>query len=515
MMAVSRNKIVIDGNSLTIDQVVEVARNYAQVEVSTSAIDAMIKSRKIVEDIVNNRKIVYGVTTGFGKLRNKFIDPEKGNMLQENLVKSHSCGVGNYVDKEIIRAVMLIRANTLAKGFSGIRPEIINLLISMINKDIIPLVPEKGSVGASGDLVPLAHIALALMGSNKVIYKGKETSADKALETEGLKPMKPTYKEGIALINGTAFMMGYATLAYYDAKNLAKYADMAAALSLEALLGTSAAFNQKIMSARPIPGQIETAENILKLVAESKLVNSKKNKVQDAYSIRCVPQIHAPVKDTLKFVKKILDIELNSATDNPLIFHDGSVISGGNFHGEPISAAMDYLAIAMTILGNVSERRIARLIDDTANEGLPLFLIDKEKVGLNSGYMIPQYVAAALASENKVLAHPASVDSIPTSANFEDFVSMGPIAARKAYEIIKNTRRIIAIELLLGCQAIDFRGGSDMLGIGTKVIYDTIRKEVPMLRDDRILMHDILKVETLLKTSDLIRRVENIVGELK
>lgn len=504
----------IDGQTLTIEDVISVARHHMKVKLSASSYSQMKKSRAIVENAMKSKKIVYGVTTGFGKLRNKFISADTGKKLQENLIKSHAFGVGDIVEDDIVRAIMLIRANTLAKGFSGIRPEVVERILFYLNEEIIPLIPEKGSVGASGDLVPLAHLALSLTGSGKVRYRGKIKDVSTVLDELKKNPIKLTYKEGLALINGTAFMMGYASLAYYDAVLISKYADIAAALSLEALLANSNAFDEKLMNVRPIAGQIATADNIRKLIKDSKLINSKIDKVQDAYSLRCIPQVHAPVKDTLNFVKRILTVELNSANDNPLIFPEGSIISGGNFHGEPIAVAMDYLSIAMNIIGNISERRIARLIDDTANEGLPIFLIDNKKAGLNSGYMIPQYVAAALVSENKILAHPASVDSIPTSANFEDFVSMGSIAARKCYEIVKNTRKIIAIELLLASQAIDFRG-HEKLGIGTKIAYQAVRDIVPKLVEDRIGYEDLNKVESLIKDNFLLKRIEEKIGCIK
>jgi len=510
----------IDGEKLTIEDIVAVARNNEKVMIPKEVKKKVAKCRQILEELVKKKKIVYGVTTGFGALGSQIIPLEDIRELQSNLIRSHSAGVGEPLDKDVTRALMLLRANTLAKGNSGVRIETLETLVQMINKRVHPIIPEKGSVGASGDLAPLSHMTLVMIGEGEAEYNGKRISGKQAMKLAGIKPIELDFKEGIALNNGTQMMVAIGALALYDSKILIKTAEIAAAMSLEALNGISDAFDERIHQVRPHSGQITIARNIRHLISGSKNVKASNDMLkekmdrppQDPYSLRCIPQVLGTVMDAVAYVRKVIETEINSATDNPLIFSEAKeCLSGGNFHGQPISAAMDFLSIALATLGNMSERRISRLVDENLSQGLPAFLIHKDmKKGVHSGFMTAQYTAAALASENKTLAHPASVDSIPTSANFEDFVSMGSIAARKAVEILRNVEHIIAIELLCAAQGIDFRG-PDKLGMGTKVAYSFLRKYVPMLKEDRILSNDIKTVVELIRSGQLTNTVEGII----
>jgi histidine ammonia-lyase len=514
-------KVFIDGENLSIKDVVAVARDHVEVEIPQKVKRKVQRCRQILEDIIKEKKVVYGVTTGFGALGSIVIPSERIKELQINLIRSHSAGIGKALNKEVTRALMLLRANTLAKGNSGIRLETLETLVQMINNGVHPVIPEKGSVGASGDLAPLSHMTLVLIGEGEAEYKGEKINGKEAMRKAGIHPVELDSKEGIALNNGTQMMTAIAVLALHDAERLVTTAEIAASLSLEALSGISDAFDERIHQARPHPGQIASARNIKSLISGSKIIKSSseviiKNEArppQDPYSLRCTPQVLGAARNILSSVKKIVEIEINSATDNPLIFaEDRECLSGGNFHGQPISVAMDMLGIALTIIGNISERRIARLIDENLNQGLPAFLIPKETIkGIHSGFMTAQYTAAALASENKTLAHPASVDSIPTSANFEDFVSMGPIAARKATEILRNLEHIVAIELLCAVQGVDFRG-PDKLGKGTRAAYSLIREKVPMLKEDRVLTRDIKNIVELTRSRELLGIVDKIVA---
>ncbi|MEM3700705.1 MAG: histidine ammonia-lyase [Candidatus Bathyarchaeia archaeon] len=496
------HEVHVDGETLTIEDVVKVARENAKVVILEKVKEKVKRSREVLEKLVKEGQIIYGVNTGFGALSNKIITPEENRKLQTNLIRSHSTCVGKNLSTEIVRALMLLRANTLAKGYSGIRLETLETIVEMLNKRVHPIIPAKGSVGASGDLAPLSHMSLVLIGEGKAEYKGKTMNGKEAMEKANIKPIQLEFKEGIALNNGTQLMTAIAALTVYDAENLIKTAETAAALSLEALNGVSDAFHEKIHKVRPHNGQAITAKNIREMIIGSQLVQTGKEAFErlkhphDPYSLRCIPQILGAARDATAYARRVVEIEINSATDNPLIFPEEELcLSGGNFHGQPISLAMDILGIALTIIGNLSERRTARLLDEKLNNGLPAFLIPPEaKTGLNSGLMTLQYTAAALASENKVLAHPACVDSIPTSANFEDFVSMGTTAAQKAMQILENTEYIIAIELLCAVQAIDLRG-PEKLGKETKKAYSAIRKMVPMLKEDRVLSEDIEKIK--------------------
>jgi len=513
-------KVFIDGENLTIEDVVAVARDGAEVEIPKNVREKVKKCRQFLEEVVREKRVVYGVTTGFGPLATVIIPPENVKKLQSNLIRSHSAGVGRPLPKDVTRALMLLRANTLAKGNSGIRLTTLETLVQMINMGVHPAIPEKGSVGASGDLAPLSHMALVMMGEGEAEYQGKKMSGKEAMEKAGITPVKLDSKEGLALINGTQLMTAIGTLALYDAERLIKIAEIAACMSLEALSGIFDAFDERIHQVRPHPGQITSARNVRLLTAGSKMMQtgsrvmrkSETRSPQDPYSLRCIPQVLGAARDAISYVKRVIETEINSATDNPLIFvKDKEFLSGGNFLGQPISVAMDLLSIALTIIGNMSERRIARLIDENLNLGLPAFLIHKEaERGIHSGFMSTQITAAALASENKALAHPASVDSIPTSANFEDFVSMGSIAARKAMEILRNVEHILAIELLCAAQGIDFRG-PDKLGEGTKAAYLLVRKRVSILKKDRVMSTDMEAVTELIRSQELVNAIEEAV----
>ncbi len=510
--------IVIDGENLTIADIVNVARNKAKVMLSSKAKEKILQSRKVLEQLIKEKRTIYGVTTGFGAFGNVNIRAESIRELQLNLIRSHSAGVGKPANTETVRAMMLLRANTLAKGYSGIRLETLQTLIGMLNKSVHPVVPEQGSVGASGDLAPLAHMTLTLIGEGEAEYQGETLPSKKALAKAGITPVKLEAKEGVGFINGTQFMTAIAALTVYDAQTLLASAEAAAALSLEALRGIADAFDQKIHAVRPHQGQTATARNIRSLIAGSKNILTGEKAAQaklypqDAYSLRCIPQVLGCVHDAINYVKSVVEVEANSATDNPLVFsEDKTCLSGGNFHGQPISLAMDFLASALATIGNMSERRTARLIDPNSSRGLPAFLVsDEAKRGVESGFMALQYTAAALASENKALAHPASVDSVPTSANFEDFVSMGPIAARKAEAILRNTERIVAIELLCAAQGADLRG-AEKLGTGTKAVHTLIRKRVPMLEKDRPLTRDVEKIVSMIQKGQLVKTVKPFV----
>lgn len=502
----------LDGDSLTIDEVMAVARYGKKVAIANASLKKVETSRNLVENLIQQGKVVYGVTTGFGKFSTVKINSDELEELQENLVISHAVGVGDSLSEEIIRAIMLLRANALAKGYSGIRPQVVGTLVEMLNKGVHPVIPEKGSLGASGDLAPLAHMALVLLGRGEAYYQGVRMSGRMAMEKAGIPVVKLKAKEGLALINGTQVMTAIGALAFYDASNLVKTADITAAMTFEALEGVISAYDPKINKVRPHSGQGQAAANLRKLLEGSEIVaNATHSRVQDAYALRCVPQVHGAARDALEYVKKVLETEINSATDNPLIFpEEGEIISGGNFHGQPVALAMDFLGIAVAEMANIAERRIERLVNPALSYGLPAFLTTKG--GLNSGFMITQYVAASLVSENKILASPASVDSIPSSANQEDHVSMGTIAARKALGIIENTRDVLAIELLCAAQAIDLRGGEP--APGTRAAYDMVRQEVEFLERDRELRLDMAKTQELIKKGLVLQAAEKTIGPL-
>lgn len=506
--------IILDGEHLTLEQVLEVAEGKAKVKISPSVKKRMERSRHFIEKALRQGEKIYGVTTGFGLLSDQVIDLSQIEDLQRNLIRSHSVGVGPLFDEVTTRAIMLLRANVLAMGYSGVRVDVVKRLVEMINNGVHPLIPEQGSVGASGDLAPLAHLTSVLIGEGEAVFQGKVMAGRKAMEKAGLRVLTLKAKEGLALVNGTQVMTAVGLLALLRAERLCKVADVVGACTLDALKGSLSAFDADIQRVRPFPGQIAVSENFRKIGKKSKIAESHKfcSKIQDAYSLRCIPQVHGAVRDAMAYVRKILEVEVNSSTDNPLIFAEkGKILNGGNFHGEPVAFALDLLGIVIAELGGISERRIEKLINP-ALSGLPAFLTSEG--GLHSGLMMVQVSAAALASENKVLAHPASVDSIPTSADKEDHVSMGTIAARKARDIVNNVEQILAMELLCATQGLEF-----LLplrpGIGIKEAYEVVRRKVPPIKGDRRFSEDIKNIDLLIKSGELLNRVDKAAGGLK
>lgn len=506
--------IILDGESLTIEQVIAVAFGQPgkpSVSLSDVAKARVNRAADAVQKLLDDNVIAYGITTGFGAFKDKVIPPDQVELLQHNILVSHAVGVGDPFDLPTTRAIMLIRANTLARGYSGIRLKTLQLLLDMLNAGVYPVIPEKGSLGASGDLAPLAHMSLPLIGKGEAIYDGERLDGAEAMRRAGLHPITLAAKEGLALTNGTAVMSAIGVLETVRAERISATADIAGCLSLEALNGTERAFDERLHRLRPFPRQIECAANLRRIVAGSDFTRPDESaNVQDAYTLRCIPQVHGASRDAIAYARWVFEIELNAVTDNPLIFIDDEdddieVISGGNFHGEPLAIAMDYLGIAMSELGNISERRIMRLIDEASNtHTLPAFLT--KEGGLNSGFMIAQYTAAALATESKVLSHPASVDTIPTSANVEDHVSMGVTAALKCRRINANVETILAIELMAAAQGVDFRREvvpDGHLGAGTQPVYDLIRQHVPFIERDTVLYPYIEQMRHLVLTGQI------------
>lgn len=535
MKPTSNERIAIDGTSLTLETLVKISRtNGASAQISEEAKAKMKKSRDWVDQVqLTGEPVVYGVNTGFGSKATVSINKDRLKELQRNLIMSHAAGTGDPLPIDAVRAAMLLRANTLARGYSGIRIEVVETLLKMLEKNVIPWIPEQGSLGASGDLAPLAHLALVIAkipekeaaddiaGKAYFMHPDKNewqlVSARQAMRAAGIPQIELEAKEGLALNNGTQISTALLALATYDAIQLAKQADIAMAMSLEALLGISSAFDPEIHKLRPHAGQLSTAENIRRLTEGSKLIDRHPEKVQDAYSVRCYPQVMGGVRDSLRYIQQILDVEMNSTNDNPIIIpeypDENKAIAGGNFHAQPIAFAADFLSIVLCEIGSIAERRIYRLSDKNLNEGLPSFLVDNS--GLESGLMIAQYTAASLVSENKSLAHPASIDSIPTCENQEDHVSMAPIAARKARQILENVRKIVAIEFLFSAQALDFRlrefGNKDsvdkILGQGTAAAYKMIREHVEFLEQDRPLYSDIDRLINLIEQEKILETI--------
>lgn len=505
--------IQITGKNLTVRNSIETVLGNHTISLAKSAERKILASRRLVEKWISDDKAIYGITTGFGEFKDVKISQKDIEKLQRNLILSHAAGVGKYIPDFIVRLMLLFRINSLASGHSGVRLELISHLIKLFNSGIIPLIPSQGSVGSSGDLAPLSHLALTAIGEGNCKLDGEIIESKKALALKKLKPIKLSAKEGLAMINGTQMMSAYLCKSVYDAEYLSKSADVAGSLSLDAMRGTSKAFSDKLQKVRPHKGQIASATNLRNLLKGSEIMKSHKDcgKVQDAYSLRCMPQVHGAVKDTLEHCKKVLEIEINSATDNPLIFPEsGEHIEGGNFHGEPMAFIADFLAIAISELGNISERRTARLVDGSLS-GLPRFLTDNG--GLNSGLMIVQYTAASLVSENKVLSHPGSVDSIPTSANQEDHNSMGSISAKKAFDVINNVKKIIAIEFLCATQGIDYLRPLKS-GKGSEEAYSYIRKRIAHISEDVITSDLILKMSEIIFDKDFIETIEKKTGKL-
>jgi histidine ammonia-lyase len=499
--------VSVTGNDLSLEQFFSVVFEFAPVRLHPAAQSRMKQSRAVVQGFAEGDSAVYGVNTGFGKLSDSHIGSENIEQLQLNLVRSHACGVGEPLSEAETRGMMLCRANVLAKGYSGVRPELAQLLLEMLNRRIHPVIPSQGSVGASGDLAPLAHLALVLIGEGEARCDGKVVSGRAALRKQDLQPLRLEPKEGISLLNGTQGMLSLGAIALFSAENLIDTADVALALSLDALKGTPTAFDARIQRLRPFPGQALTASHLRRLNAGSQIRRSHLHcaKVQDAYSLRCAPQVHGAIRDTLAFACRTFAIELNAATDNPLVFaEDREVLSGGNFHGQPLALALDFMGIALTELANISERRIERLINPEYGD-LPPFLTSEP--GLNSGFMMVQVAAAALTSECKVWAHPASVDSIPTSGNKEDHVSMGMGAALKLKRILENVTHVLAIELLCATQGIDFLAPLKP-GRGAQKAVELIRSVSPRLEQDRSLSPDIQRVCDLIRQ----RRFAKILG---
>ena len=488
------DKILIDGESLTVDEAYAVAVDRIRVELDPRARARMLRTRAVVDDIVARNAVVYGVTTGFGKLSEVAIPPDKLADLQVNLVRSHAAGVGDRMPEREVRAMMLLRANVIGKGYSGARPELVDLILQMLNADVYPPIPEQGSVGASGDLAPLAHLALSLIGEGNLIKGDAEGPAAKVLAGIGAKPVVLAPKEGITLINGTQAHTAVALIAVVEARALWRTAHVAGAMSLEALLGTPDAFDARIHEARGQKGQARSAALLRDLLADSEVRESHRYgdpRVQDPYSLRCMPQVHGPVLDALDWIDDAVSRELNAATDNPLVFENGETLSGGNFHGLTVAMALDFLAIVLTHLATMAERRIDRLVHPDLNQGLPPFLTPD--AGVNSGFMMAQVTAAALASECKVLSHPASVDTIPTDGSKEDVVPMAMGAAWKARRVLRNLKNILAIELMCGAQGIDFRAPLRP-GRGVRTAHERVRDIVPRLERDRVLSPDIAAI---------------------
>ncbi len=508
-----KQRLVLAGNSLNPEMLEKIALEPAVISLSPQALVRINSGRKVVEKIIKQNRTVYGITTGFGKFAEIRISLNEIDQLQENLIKSHATGVGQLFEPYQVRAVMLLQANQLAQGASGVRPVVVQQLLGLLNRDIIPLVPRQGSVGASGDLSPMAHIGLVMIGRGRAFYKGRIVSGAAALKKAGMKPLVLKAKEGLAITNGTEVMTAVGILNLLEAERLCKISDIAGAMSLEALRGTDKAFDPRIHALRPHSGQKESAENLRRLLAGSQIRRSHKDcqRVQDSYSLRCMPQVHGATKTALMHVRQVLETELNSVTDNPLVFvKEHEVLSGGNFHGQPVALAMDYLGIATAELADISERRISRLLDGCLS-GLPGFLT--QHGGLNSGLMIVQNTAASLVSENKVLAHPSSVDSIPTSANQEDHVSMGTIGARKAGEIIGNTRYALACELLAAAQGLEFLRPLTP-GMGVAAAREAIRSRVRPFDHDREFHRDIEAIGAMMADGTILARVEKRAGKL-
>ncbi|HEX9829374.1 MAG TPA: histidine ammonia-lyase [Bacteroidota bacterium] len=526
---------LLDGDSLTVSELSHIVHAHSPIALAPRARKRMAASRKLVEDWLRDGETIYGVTTGFGEFSSVRISAADIQQLQENLILSHSAGAGEPLPPEVVRAMMVLRVNALAKGYSGITLPTVSLLMQMVNRSITPVIPSQGSVGSSGDLVQLAHLVLAMMGRG-IVYEQTENkkgqgsgrtwekaiAASTALKKNKLKPVRLTAKEGIALINGTQMMTAYAALAVHRATQLCAIADIAGALSVEALRGSDTPFDERIHKLRPYKGQLTVARNMRVMMRGSEIRESHRHndpRVQDAYSMRCIPQVHGASRDAVDYVYDKVSVEINSATDNPLIFpKDRAHLEGGNFHGQPMALAMDFLAIALSEFANISERRIERLVNGSLS-GLPRFLTANG--GLNSGLMIAQYTAASLVSENKVLCHPASVDSIPTSANQEDHNSMGSISAQKAWRVLKNAQTVLAIELLCACQALDFTRQLNnerkpmKAGRGSEAAYQFIRKRIKHLDEDRVLYDDIQTALGMVLDGSVLEHVRRSVGRLE
>jgi histidine ammonia-lyase len=506
--------LTIRGSNLTLDEVEAVARQRRPIRLSPEVCAAIERSEAVVTRVVQNREVVYGITTGFGKFADRVIPPPAVVELQHNLLRSHAVGVGPRLPDDVTRAMLLLCINALAHGASGVRLSTVQALVELLNRNVLPVIPLKGSVGASGDLAPLAHLALVLIGEGEAIFNGEQMPGSAALACAGIQPIQLGPKEGLALINGTQGMTAIAALVLHDARTLCKTADIVGAMSLEAVRGTNRAFDSRVQALRPHPGQIASAANLRRLTADSEIIASHRydsHKVQDPYSLRCMPQVHGASRDALAYAQRVVEIEINAVTDNPLVFADnGEVISGGNFHGQPVGLAMDTAAIALAEFADIAERRIEAMLDPNFSE-LPPFLT--RHAGVDSGYMVSQYTAAALVSENKVLAHPATVDSIPTSANQEDHVSMGMLAAHKAADILWNTQTVLGIELLCAAEGIDYRRPLRS-GPAIEAVHELVRAQIPHLDDDRVMYPDIERAAELIRSGAVLATAERCLGPL-
>ncbi len=513
-------EVVIDGHSLTIESFLAVARFGAKVSVSKEALAIMQKSRELAEKIASEKRVAYGITTGFGDFARVAVPEEMSNTLSTNLILSHCTATGDPYSEEVVRGMLLLRANALCGGVSGVRPLLVEMMAEMLNKGVHPVVPQKGSLGASGDLAPLAHMTLPMLGKGRAVFQGVEMDGAEAMEKAGIKPLDTLFcKEGLGMTNGTCAMTSVGTLAWYDTICAAQLADIIGSMTMEALTGLLNAFDERVHAVRGHKGQLKVAKNFRLLTEGSEILsNCQSDRVQDAYSLRCIPQVHGAIRDALEYVKEKIEIELNAVTDNPLIFLENEdVISGGNFHGEPMALAFDFMGIACSEIADISERRTERMVNAALSNGLTPFLTTEG--GVNSGFMIVQYAAASMVSENKVLAHPASVDSIPSSANQEDMVSMGTTAARKAGWIVQNTLSVLADELLTACQAIDIRRRLNTHGQGIspvhQQIFDRVRKDIAFYEIDRELWQDIKSAETLVRNGDILEIVRNAISDFE
>ncbi|MBN8707590.1 MAG: histidine ammonia-lyase [Bacteroidetes bacterium] len=504
--------LTIGEKPLTLADLEKSVKSTLKLQFSASAKKRIQKSRQLVEHIETRDEPFYGINTGFGKLCQVQIPANQLEKLQENLILSHAVGVGESIPNEIVRLMILIKVNSLAQGFSGIRQETMDMLIRFYNEGVTPVIPSQGSVGASGDLAPLAHMVLPIMGFGQVEVDGKRIPSAEVFTKWGIEPLKLQSKEGLALINGTQLMSGYLAYCLMESIYLAKLADVVAAMSLDAYQGSLRPFDARVHDVRPHKGQIDVAANIRKLMTDSEILKSHENcpKVQDPYSLRCVPQVHGASRNAFRHAQEILETEINSATDNPLIFDEETVISGGNFHGQPLALPLDYMAIALAELASISERRQYLLLEGP--DGLPRLLM--KDTGINSGFMIPQYTSASLVSENKVLAHPASVDSIPTSLGQEDHVSMGSVGALKLYRILQNVRNVLSIELLCAAQALDFRAPKKP-GNGVNAAYRKVREHIRHADYDRLFSEDIKACSDLVHDRAVLQAVEKAVGKLE
>ncbi|MDX6611810.1 MAG: histidine ammonia-lyase [Blastocatellia bacterium] len=493
----------LDGQRLSLELIARVASGNEQITLSSAARERVAQSRAVVEKILAEGRIVYGVNTGFGRLSDVHVPPSDLRQLQLNLVRSTACGVGAPLSEAEARAMVLLRANVLARGFSGARPEVVDTLVAMLEHGVTPVIPEKGSVGASGDLAPLAHLALVVIGEGEAFYRGERMSGAAAMQRAGIQPIQLEAKEGLALLNGTQAMSAVGGLALHRANRLAQLADIAGAMTLEALRGTPVPFDERLHDVRPHTGQIEAAAHLRELLRGSQIRESHIRddpRVQDAYSLRCMPQVHGAVRDALSHAQRVVETETGSVTDNPIVFAEtDEVLSGGNFHGAPIAMVLDYAAIALTDLASISERRTERLINPDLNEGLPPFLTTDP--GTSSGYMIAQVTAVALLNEMKILAHPASVDNLPTSGGKEDHVSMGMTAATKLRTIVENSEYVIAIELLAAAEGLEYRAPL-LPGVGVRRGYEILRRHVPRLTEDRALSNDIEEIAAAIRIGE-------------